>query len=324
MRPTKQRHEYRFKFIHLAALCLLAVPALAPAAHPWERWEELGLDPNVSYDGTRIMTMEQGEFEITERKAPQKMFTEFNMGNMSGAFILREDLDKAFMLMPSMGMYREMSMSEGEYEAGGGMEFSDIEAAGEEVVNGHPSTKYKARFKDKEGKGAGFVWITDSGVPIKMDMIYSSRGEKGMRISSELVELNLRPQDPAAFELPAGLKPMGASGMFGTMFGGQGQGLPIPGAATAPAASAAAAASAGAASPRSGTSSAELTTDDLTQSVQNHLQALGYSVGNTRGDLDTDTIIAISQFQAENGMQATGEVTPQLLGVLGAKVDSPR
>jgi hypothetical protein len=315
MRPAKQLHEYRFLFAHLAALCLLAIPALALAAHPWERWEELGIDPNVSYDGVRIMTMKDGDFEITERKAPQKMYTEFNMGAVSGGFILREDLDKAYLLMPSMGMYRETSLSEGEYEAAGGMEFSNIEAAGEEVVNGHPSTKYKARFKDKEGKGAGFIWITDTGVPIKMDMIYSSRGEKGMRISSELVELNLRPQDPAAFELPAGLKPMGVSGMFGNMFGGQG--LSIPGAPAAPAAAAA-----GGTSARSAPSSADLTTGDLTQSVQNHLQALGYSVGNTHGDLDTDTVIAISQFQAEIGMEVTGEVTPQLLGILGARVDS--
>lgn len=69
-------------------------------------------------------------------------------------------------------------------------------------------------------------------------------------------------------------------------------------------------------------SSAELTTDDVTQSVQKHLQALGYSVGNTNGNLDTDTVIAISQFQAENGMDVTGEVSPQLLGILGARVDA--
>lgn len=85
---------------------------------------------------------------------------------------------------------------------------------------------------------------------------------------------------------------------------------------------AAPAGSAGGATSRSGPSSADLTTDNLTQSVQNHLQALGYSVGNTNGELTTETVIAISQFQAENGMEVTGEVTPQLLGILGAKVDS--
>lgn len=312
MTSTKLLSDLRALFAPLAVACLLAVPAPALATHPWERWEEFGIDPNVSYDGVRIMTMKEGEFEITERKAPQKMYSEFNMGAMSGGFILREDLDKAYLLMPSMGMYRETSLSEGEYEAAGGMEFSDIEAVGEELVNGHPSTKYKARFEDKEGKGAGFIWITDSGVPIKMDMIYSSRGEKGMRLASELVELNLRPQDPAAFELPAGLSPMGAKGILGSVFGKQGGLVPKTPAAAA----------AGGVTARTVPSSADLTTDNLTQSVQNHLQALGYSVGNTHGELDTNTVIAISQFQAENGMEATGAVTPQLLGILGARVDS--
>lgn len=68
-------------------------------------------------------------------------------------------------------------------------------------------------------------------------------------------------------------------------------------------------------------SSADLTTDDLTQTAQLHLQALGYTVGNTAGNLDTESIIAISQFQAERGLAVTGEVTPQLIGVLSAEVD---
>ena len=62
--------------------------------------------------------------------------------------------------------------------------------------------------------------------------------------------------------------------------------------------------------------------DNMTQSVQKHLQALGYDTGNTGGELSTETVIAISQFQAEKGMEVTGEVTPQLLGILGAEVDS--
>lgn len=71
-------------------------------------------------------------------------------------------------------------------------------------------------------------------------------------------------------------------------------------------------------------SSAELTTSNLTQSVQQHLQALGYDTGNANGELSTDTVIAISQFQAEKGLRVTGEVTPQLLGILGAEVDARR
>lgn len=311
----------RFSFLVCVAISLLFLPLVASAAHPWERWaEELGIDPDVSYDGVRVMTMEQGEFQFTERKAPQKMYTEYQMGGMSGGFILREDLDKAYLLMPTMGMYKEMSLSEGFYESAGGMEFSEIKEVGRETVNGYPCVKYSARFQDKEGKGAGFLWIADIGVPIKMDMIYSSRGEKGMRISSEMVELNLRPQDPSAFELPSGLQPMGTMGVLGSIFGGDGPS--IPGMSSQPAPAPAPAPSAAAAPPPSGPSSAELTTSDVTQSVQLHLEALGYDVGNTDGEMDTTTVISISQFQAEKGMEITGEVTPQLLGVLGAEVDA--
>lgn len=68
-------------------------------------------------------------------------------------------------------------------------------------------------------------------------------------------------------------------------------------------------------------SSADLMADDLTQSIQNHLQALGYDPGNTDGDASLQTTIAISQFQAEKGLDVTGEVSPQLLGALAAEVD---
>ena len=115
------------------------------------------------------------------------------------------------------------------------------------------------------------------------------------------------------------MKGMGLGGLFG---GGANKANPAGRAAqqTVPQAPAAAAAS----SSRSMPSSAELTTDNVTQSVQKHLQALGYATGNTNGQLSTETVIAISQFQAENNMEVTGEVSPQLLGILGARVDAKR
>ncbi|HUG99270.1 MAG TPA: peptidoglycan-binding domain-containing protein [Gammaproteobacteria bacterium] len=71
-------------------------------------------------------------------------------------------------------------------------------------------------------------------------------------------------------------------------------------------------------------SRAELHSDDMAQMVQKHLQALGYDPGNADGDVTTDTIIAISEFQADQGLKVTGEVSPQLAGVLSAEVDKRR
>lgn len=206
----------------IGLVALLAGPVLA--VHPYQKWaDELGIDVNVSYDGTRVMEFEGGLIEVAEHKAPGKMYTEVQMQGMTSGVILREDLGKSYILMPSMGFYKEDSLKDGLRQASNGMQFSKIEKMDTETINGFPSTKYQTRFKDKNGKGAGFIWVTDSGVPIKMDMIYSDRKSKGMRISMEFTELNLREQDPAVFEVPEGLKPMNLRNMGSIMKMGAGR-----------------------------------------------------------------------------------------------------
>lgn len=60
--------------------------------------------------------------------------------------------------------------------------------------------------------------------------------------------------------------------------------------------------------------------DDLTKIVQKDLVALGYEPGNIQGEATTETIVAISKFQAENNLEVTGEASPQLAGVIKAKL----
>jgi peptidoglycan hydrolase-like protein with peptidoglycan-binding domain len=63
--------------------------------------------------------------------------------------------------------------------------------------------------------------------------------------------------------------------------------------------------------------------DDLTMMVEKDLAALGYDTGPVDGEETLETVIAISKFQAENNMEVTGSVTPQLAGTLSAKVSDP-
>ncbi|MGB5372550.1 MAG: peptidoglycan-binding domain-containing protein, partial [Polyangiales bacterium] len=62
--------------------------------------------------------------------------------------------------------------------------------------------------------------------------------------------------------------------------------------------------------------------DPLVQSIQRDLITLGYDPGEANGKLSTPSIVAISKFQAENGLEVTGEATPQLAGILAAKRDA--
>ncbi len=72
----------------------------------------------------------------------------------------------------------------------------------------------------------------------------------------------------------------------------------------------------------SGSASLAAGGDPLIQSIQRDLIALGYDPGAPNGEMTTPTIVAISKFQAENGLEVTGEATPQLAGVLAAKRDA--
>lgn len=67
-------------------------------------------------------------------------------------------------------------------------------------------------------------------------------------------------------------------------------------------------------------SPATASADELTQIIQKDLVALGYDPGNIQGDASTDTVVAISKFQAENNLDVTGEATPQLAGIIKAKL----
>ncbi|MCB1704463.1 MAG: peptidoglycan-binding protein [Halioglobus sp.] len=60
--------------------------------------------------------------------------------------------------------------------------------------------------------------------------------------------------------------------------------------------------------------------DELTQIVQQDLITLGYDPGAADGAASTKTIIAVSKFQAEHNMDVTGEITPQLAGVIQAAI----
>lgn len=62
--------------------------------------------------------------------------------------------------------------------------------------------------------------------------------------------------------------------------------------------------------------------DELTMMIEKDLAALGYDTGTVDGEETMETVIAISKFQAENDMEVTGEVTPQLAGVLAAKASN--
>lgn len=202
----------------LACLALVLTSCLCTSAfgltQSFQEWADaLGIDVDVQYQATRVITTKEGAFEFSERRAPQKMLMDIKMEGVEAVLLMREDLLKSYILMPSLGMYREMPMNKANQQAGGVEGLEEVTKVGRETVNGYECNKFKARISSKDGKGDGFIWVTDSGVPLKMDMVYSSRRKRGQHMIMELKDLQLTPQDPALFELPKNLKPFGLRGL---------------------------------------------------------------------------------------------------------------
>ncbi len=197
---------------------LLALPANAVPVE--EYLEKFGIDKNASFSGTRHMEMKEGQIDSFVRQAPGKMRMEMSTAGMSAVIITRQDTGKNYMLMPSMSMYREMDIK-GLQEAGNSdVDFTEASKVGREAINGFDCTKYKAKFKDKQGgKGGGYYWVSDEGILMKVDMIYQSRKQKGQRMVFVMRDVQIGPQDPSQFEVPANYSKMG----FGSMMGQMGQ-----------------------------------------------------------------------------------------------------
>lgn len=62
----------------------------------------------------------------------------------------------------------------------------------------------------------------------------------------------------------------------------------------------------------------------LIRMIQEHLTTLGYDPGNSNGELTRATVVAITRFEAAQGIEVTGRPTPQLAGMLAAAVDAQR
>ncbi len=199
-------------------LALLVSPAQASGVD--EYLEKFGIDQGASFSGTRHMEMKEGQIDSFVRQAPGKMRMEMSMGGMSGVIITRQDTGKNYMLMPSMSMYREMDYKGLQETGNSDIDFTEASKVGREAINGFDCTKYKAKFKDKNGgKGGGYYWVSDEGILMKVDMIYQGRKQKGQRMTFEMRDIQIGPQDPSEFEVPANYSKMGFGSMVGQMGG---------------------------------------------------------------------------------------------------------
>lgn len=171
--------------------------------------------PSVEYSADRVIETSAGTFNGKVFSAKDKERSETTMGGMQSVMILRRDKQVGWMLMPMQKMYMTMDFAKAQQQSGAAPNDQiDITEVGSETIEGHASKKYKMLMKD--GSGGGFIWVTDQGIPVKMDFLSKSGGEK-TRMTVTLKNLKIGSQDAEQFELPSGYTAMpNMGGGFGT------------------------------------------------------------------------------------------------------------
>jgi hypothetical protein len=176
--------------------------------------------PTVEYSADRVIESEAGSFNGKVYSAKDRERTEMSMGDMQTVMILRRDKQIGWMLMPMQKSYQEMDFSQAAQQSGAAPDDQvEITVVGTETVEGFESTKYKMLMKD--GSAGGFIWITQHGIPVKMDML-SKSGRDKTRITMTLKNLQIGTQDPQLFEIPAGYTAMPSFGFGGSKAGMKG------------------------------------------------------------------------------------------------------
>lgn len=182
-------------FKRLSLLAVMCTTALASPSHA----DGLPV-PTVDYSADRIVESEAGTFDGKVYFTKDKERMETNAQGMQSVMILRRDQRLGWMLMPAQRMYQKLDLARAQEQSGSQNAGSvTIEQLGAETVEGHDATKYKMLMKD--GSGGGFIWITQQGIPIKMDFLGKSGRDK-TRMTVTLTNLTIGAQDPALFELP--------------------------------------------------------------------------------------------------------------------------
>ena len=151
----------------------------------------------------------------------------------------------------------------------------------------------------------------------QLEMFRNMAAGNGIEVVSEVVAMRCNSDVPTNMEYAATL-PGNMMNGCGASRGFESDTSQVPGSG-----SSGSSGSTGSSGSSSGNGSSGNTAElesDLVRMIQEYLTTLGYDPGPVNGILTRQTVIAITRFEAANGLPVTGEATPQLAGILQAKV----
>lgn len=165
--------------------------------------------PTVAYSGVTVTEVGGQSIQTRVYFTPGHQRNE--MDTAVGQQIMLMDFANkvSYMLMPMAKSYMEMPMgveaAAGDQPATEPQGKVEHEVVGKETMGGQETTKYHFRVTTGEGSTEGFAWVTADGILMRSEAetLLGTADQSPGRIVMSLQDLQIGPQDPALFELPA-------------------------------------------------------------------------------------------------------------------------
>jgi hypothetical protein len=159
-------------------------------------------DAKVGFSADRVLVINGKTYNGKMWNMPGRERHEQNLNGIPAAFVLRDDTPIADLVLPELHTTVELMLPP-ELRL-----FDDPrltkKPVGSETVNGVATTKYAVDVTVPEGHGAGNLWLSADGIPMKLDGSFTRSSGKVATLHWELSHVQLGPQSDKLFEAPKG------------------------------------------------------------------------------------------------------------------------
>ena len=159
-------------------------------------------DAKVGFSADRVLIVNGKTYEGKMWNMPGRERHEQSLNGIPAAFVLRDDTPIAdlvlpelhttveFMLPPELRLFDDPRLTK--------------KPVGSETVNGIATTKYAVEVSVPEGHGAGNLWLSADGVPMKLEGSFTRTSGRVATLHWELIHVRFGPQAASLFEAPKG------------------------------------------------------------------------------------------------------------------------
>jgi hypothetical protein len=175
-------------------LLLTALPMATPAGAM-----TLG-DAKVGFSADRTLIIDGKTYQGRMWTMPGEERHEQNLNGIPAAFVLHSGTPIADLVLPKLHTVVEFTLPPELHL------FADPRLTrrpvGRETVDGLATTKYAIDETVPEGHGEGFLWLSDNGIPMRLDGSFTRTSGRVAHLHWELTHVQLGPQPASLFEAP--------------------------------------------------------------------------------------------------------------------------